>query len=119
MVIGNKTSGQCRVTSGAPQGSILGPTLFILFLNDISSDLSPGRNIAMYADDTKIWRRVINQDDHWILQRDINSLMNWASSNKMKFHPSKESCSYNYKRNYTLLGIITAGLLTSGENVVR
>ena len=31
----------------------------------------------------------INQDDHWILQRDINSLMNWASSNKMKFHPSK------------------------------
>ena len=89
VVIGNKTSGQCRVTSGVPQGSILGPTLFILFLNDISSDLSPGTNIAMYADDTKIWRRVINQDDHWILQRDINSLMNWASSNKMKFHPSK------------------------------
>ena len=89
VVIGNKRSGRCRVTSGVPQGSILGPTLFILFLNDISSDLSPGTNIAMYADDTKIWRRVINQDDHWILQRDINSLMNWASSNKMKFHSSK------------------------------
>ena len=89
VVIGNKISDQCRVTSGVPQGSILGPTLFILFLNDITSDLSPGTNIAMYADDTKIWRNVSKQDDHWILQRDINSLENWASNNKMKFHPSK------------------------------
>ena len=89
VVIGNKISDQCRVTSGVPQGSILGPTLFILFLNDITSDLSPGTNIAMYADDTKIWRSVSKQDDHWILQRDINSLENWASNNKMKFHPSK------------------------------
>ena len=89
VVIGNKMSHKCRVTSGVPQGSILGPTLFILFLNDITKDLSPDTNIAMYADDTKIWRRIRKQDDHWILQRDINSLMNWATSNKMKFHPSK------------------------------
>ena len=89
VVIGNKMSHKCRVTSGVPQGSILGPTLFILFLNDITKDLSPDTNIAMYADDTKIWRRIRKQDDHWILQRDINSLMNWATCNKMKFHPSK------------------------------
>ena len=89
VVIGNKMSNPCRVTSGVPQGSILGPTLFILFLNDITRDLSPGTNIAMYADDTKIWRRIKTQDDHWILQRDINALMNWANANKMKFHPSK------------------------------
>ena len=89
VVIGNKMSNSCSVTSGVPQGSILGPTLFVLFLNDITSDLSPGTNIAMYADDTKIWRRIINQDDHWILQRDINNLLNWASMNKMKFHPAK------------------------------
>ena len=43
----------------------------------------------MYADDTKIWRRVISADDHWILQRDIDHLLNWASRNKMVFHPSK------------------------------
>ena len=91
VVIGNKMSNSCRVTSGVPQGSILGPTLFILFLNDITSDLSPGTDIAMYADDTKIWRRIITQDDHWILQRDINTLMNWANANKMKFHPSKSN----------------------------
>ncbi|XP_063683915.1 uncharacterized protein LOC134818335 [Bolinopsis microptera] len=43
----------------------------------------------MYADDTKIWRRITSQDDHWLLQRDINSLQNWAHHNKMVFHPSK------------------------------
>ncbi len=43
----------------------------------------------MYADDTKIWRRICIQDDHWILQRDINHLLNWAAANKMVFHPSK------------------------------
>ena len=58
--------------------------------------------LAMYADDTKVWRRVINQDDHWILQRDIISLMNWAYSNKMKFHPSKS-------RVFTITNAIGAG----------
>ncbi|KAL5264716.1 hypothetical protein ACHWQZ_G005706 [Mnemiopsis leidyi] len=43
----------------------------------------------MSADDTKIWRKAGNQDDHWILQRDINCLLNWAHVNKMKIHPSK------------------------------
>ena len=74
VVIGNKMSTPCQVRSGVPQGSILGPTLFILFLNDITDDLSPETNISMYADDTKIWRRIRSQDDHWLLQRDINSL---------------------------------------------
>ena len=89
VVIGNKISNSIGVTSGVPQGSILGPTLFILFLNDITNNLSYGTDIAMYADDTKIWRRMGSQDDHWILQRDINCLLNWAHVNKMKFHPSK------------------------------
>ncbi len=89
VVIGNKVSNTCNVNSGVPQGSIVGPTLFILFLNDITNDLSPGTNIALYADDTKIWRRINIQDDHWILQRDINQLLNWAAINKMVFHPSK------------------------------
>ena len=89
VVINNEQSSDLRVHSGVPQGSILGPTIFILFLNDITAGLSPGTNITMYADDTKIWRRIISTDDHYILQRDINHLLNWASVNKMIFHPSK------------------------------
>ena len=89
VVIRNEHSSTLRVTSGVPQGSILGPSIFILFLNDITEGLSPGTNIAMYADDTKIWRRIITADDHWIIQRDIDYLHNWANANKMIFHPSK------------------------------
>ena len=75
--------------SGVPQGSIIGPTIFILFINDITQCVTPGTNIALYADDTKIWRPIKTQDDHWILQNDINSLSQWATRNKMKFHPDK------------------------------
>ena len=91
VVIGNKMSSSCRVNSGVPQGSIVGPTLFILFLNDITEGLSPGTEITMYADDTKLWRKIYKKDDHWILQRDINHLLAWAINNKMVFHPSKSS----------------------------
>ena len=77
------------VNYGVPQGSIVGPTLLIVFLNDITDGLSPGTDITMYADDTKLWRWINIKDDLWILQRDINHLLNWANRNSMIFHPSK------------------------------
>ena len=89
VVIGNKKSTVCTVVSGVPQGSIIGPSLFILFLNDITVGLTPGTNITMYADDTKIWREINYESDHIILQKDIDYLLDWALQNKMKFHPSK------------------------------
>ena len=51
--------------------------------------ISPGTNLALYADDTKIWRQIVCEEDHIILQRDIDYLDRWATVNKMKFHPSK------------------------------
>ena len=79
----------CKVNSGVPQGSIVGPLLFVLFIDDISENISPGTNIALYADDTKIWREIHTYQDNIILQQDITTLHNWASTNKMKFHPDK------------------------------
>ena len=89
VVISGVISSEIPVLSGVPQGSILGPTLFVLFLNDIVQGLNDGTNITMYADDTKIWRQMINIDDHLTLQEDINYLLDWSLRNKMKFHPSK------------------------------
>ena len=89
VVIGNSTSSSCNVNSGVPQGSIVGPILFVLFINDISENLSVGTNIALYADDTKMWREIHSNRDQEILQNDIFTLQNWAANNKMKFHPSK------------------------------
>ena len=68
VVINGETSSTLKVNSGVPQGSILGPILFVLFINDISDDLSEGTDIVLYADDTKIWRKILSPLDNIILQ---------------------------------------------------
>ena len=70
VVIGNSNSSMVSVKSGVPQGSIFGPLLFLLFINDITDCISTGTNICMYADDTKIWHEIKFYEDHIILQND-------------------------------------------------
>ena len=89
VVIGGTQSNLKCVKSGVPQGSILGPLFFVLFINDMAECVSEATQVALYADDTKIWRRIENWRDYEILQRDIDALHDWAVSNKMKFHPKK------------------------------
>ena len=85
----NVFSNYLPVKSGVPQGSILGPLLFVLFINDICSGINSGTNICLFADDTKIWKSMNSEADCTILQNDINYLDEWCKSNQMKFHPDK------------------------------
>ena len=89
VVVENEFSDVKDVLSGVPQGSIIGPLLFVLFINDITACLSAGTNIAIYADDTKIWRSISSNEDHLILQNDLSMLHDWSISNKMKFNIGK------------------------------
>ena len=103
-VIVNGESSQCKdVTSGIPQGSVLGPLLFIIFINDLPTQVKS--DIFLFADDTKVFRTIKSADDQETLQDDINIMLNWANkwqlwANKwqLEFHPDKcVSMSINNK----------------------
>ena len=89
VLINGSRSDYLPVSSGVPQGSILGPLLFILFIDDICDEISEGTNLELYADDTKLWREILCDNDHFILQNDINRLVMWSKRNLMTFHPDK------------------------------
>ena len=89
VVIGGSKSAYRTVASGVPQGSILGPLLFVLFINDMHENINPGTKMALYADDTKIYREIKCYNDHVILQQDIDALFQWSLVNKMAFNPQK------------------------------
>ena len=61
VVIKGTKSDWGKVTSGIPQGSVLGPILFVLFINDLPDDILS--SIVMFADDTKLWSKVNNTED--------------------------------------------------------
>ena len=87
--LSNIFSDTLAVQSGVPQGSILGPLLFVLFIIDIYENLSVETKASLYADDTKIWRQMNTYNDCNALQNDITILECWCRRNKMKFHPNK------------------------------
>jgi hypothetical protein len=87
VVILGKNSNWIRVKSGVPQGSVLGPLLFLIYINDI--DDSVGSNILKFADDTKIYSVVANRDDVARLQDDLKNLCYWSKEWLMLFNIAK------------------------------
>ena len=75
------------VTSGVPQGSVLGPTLFVIYINDLPDAVHSC--IKLFADDTKIYRHINSTADCQKIQDDIHSLESWSKQWLLKFHPQK------------------------------
>ena len=87
-VVINGESSECKdVTSGIPQGSVLGPLLFVIFINDLPDQVKS--DMYLFADDTKVFRRISTKEDKEILQEDINEMLKWADKWQLEFHPDK------------------------------
>ena len=85
--INGKVSRWHKIMSGIPQGSVLGPFLFVLYINDLPDTLES--TPYMYADDTKIYRNIEGRHDIATLQTDLNKLQHWSDKWLLRFHPDK------------------------------
>lgn len=87
VVIDGETSEPAEVTSGVPQGTVLGPTLFLIYINDIAENINS--NIRLFADDCVVYRQIDSLQDHLILQQDLNKLVDWSNTWQMEFNVDK------------------------------
>ena len=87
VVVNGSTSKWHPVSSGIPQGSVLGPILFVVYINDLPE--CGNSNVYFFADDTKMFREIIGATDLETFQKDINELSGWSQKWLLHFHPDK------------------------------
>jgi len=89
VILGENISEWIKVLSGVPQGSVLGPLLFIIFINDLISNIPDSCKCKLYADDTKILSIIRCNQDCDELQNAINKLVEWSNKWLLKFNKDK------------------------------
>ena len=88
VVVEGETSSPIGVTSGVPQGSVIGPLLFLLYINDLPDSVEHSSS-SLFADDSMISRNVKSEEDAQLLQDDLNKLQEWENRWMMQFNPDK------------------------------
>ena len=83
-----ETSDTIPVTSGVPQGSLLGPVLFFLFVNDLPETVISSKT-SMHADDTKVFKAIKVPEDALALQADLTSVSRWSTGSGLQFNGEK------------------------------
>ena len=106
VIVGNESSPWENVTSGIPQGSVLGPILFTIFINDMPDQVKSV--MKLFADDAKICRAIESMDDVETLQADIDKLFYWSRKWQLPLNISKCKIIHYGKKNpmheYTMDG---------------
>ena len=93
VVVDGEKSTAAKVLSGVPQGSVLGPLLFLIYINGINNtSLSSGAYCVTFADDVCIYRPISSLADYECVQDDISTVERWSIENYLSLNPSK--CKY-------------------------
>jgi len=96
-----------KVTSGVPQGSVLGPLLFLVYIDDLDANLVS--KISKFADDTKLGGKVDNVQDRLQIQQDLANIVEWSKKWQMPFNLEKCKVMHvghsNIKHDYYMGGI--------------
>ena len=111
MFLDGKSSQKYPVNAGVPQGSILGPTLFLLYINDLSDDVIC--DIAVYADDTTLYSKCDQASDLWQrvelaseLESDLQDTVDWVKKWLVDFNAGKtQLVSFDRSNNNESIGV--------------
>ncbi|MEW8548097.1 MAG: reverse transcriptase family protein, partial [Candidatus Thiodiazotropha sp.] len=102
VLVEGKSSSSVPVVSGVPQGTVLGPLLFLLYINDLPERVSS--TARLFADDSLLYRRIKSEQDQRALQEDLVNLEKWEEDWQMSFNPSKCEVIRISKRRHQMTG---------------
>ena len=105
VVLEGESSSEVPVTSGVPQGSVLGPLLFLLYINDLPQNIQS--QVRLFADDTAVYLTVNSPQDANTLQADLDTLQEWEQTWDMEFNPGKCQVLHISNSNNPLLSHYT------------
>ena len=115
VVVDGEVSSWKPVLSGVPQGSVLGPILFLIYINDLEEGVTG--NILKFADDTRLFRKVKEIGDKKKLQDDIDKLVKWSEKWQMLFNVS-EQCRIAASKGNQVLGMIRRNITYKEKSLI-
>ena len=89
VVLDGSSSPDSPVQSGVPQGTVLGPIMFLLYVNDIGDKTLPQASIKLFPDDCHLYRTINTREDEEQLQADLNTMIEWFNTWLMSFNADK------------------------------
>ena len=136
VVVGGEHSTWAEVDSGVPQGTVLGPLLFLAYINDLPNNINS--SVRLFADDCVLYREINNEFDNQSLQDDLDTLVDWQNTWQMSFNPkkchtmrlthSKKPKLYDYKlgdsilqetKSHSYLGVTLTNDLTWNNHIIQ